>query len=92
MTITAAIVLYAVIWFLALFVALPIGEKSQSEAGDVVPGTPASAPVDPMLKRKLIWVTVITTLLWALLCGVILSGILSVRDFDIFNRMGPEDG
>lgn len=91
MTITAALVLFAVIWFLALFVALPIGERSQSEAGDVVPGTPASAPEEPFMKRKLIWVTMISFVLWIILCAVIVSGILKVEYFDIFNRMEPAE-
>lgn len=87
MTITGALVLFAVIWFLALFIALPIGERSQSEAGDVVPGTPASAPENPYLRKKIFWVTVSTTVLWAILVGVIVSGWLSVEMFDIFGRM-----
>lgn len=91
MTITGAIVLFAVIWFLALFIALPIGERSQSEAGEVVPGTPASAPEDAMMKKKLTWVTIITVVLWIIVCSVIVSGILSIQTFDIFNRMNPEN-
>ena len=90
MTITAALVVFAVIWFLALYIALPIGEQSQSEAGKVVPGTPASAPVDTFLKKKVIWVTVISFVLWAVICGIIISGVLKVEDFDIFNRMNPK--
>ena len=90
MTITAALVVFAVIWFLALYLALPIGEQSQSEAGEVVPGTPASAPVDTFLKKKVIWVTVISFVLWAVICGIIISGVLKVEDFDIFNRMNPK--
>lgn len=90
MTITGAIVLFAVIWFLALFIALPIGERSQSEAGEVVPGTPASAPEDAMMKKKLTWVTIITVVLWIIVCVVITSGILSIQTFDIFNRMNPD--
>jgi len=90
MTITGAIVLFAVIWFLTLFVMLPIGEKSQSEAGEVVPGTPASAPEDAMMKKKLIWTTLVTLVLWVVLVGVILSGVLKVEHFDIFNRMNPD--
>ena len=57
--ITGAIVLFAIIWFVALLVALPIGVRTQGEAGDVVPGTPSSAPVDAMIGRKMIWVTVV---------------------------------
>ena len=90
MTITAALVVYAVIWFITLYVALPIGEKSQSESGDVVPGTPASAPSEPMLKRKVIWVTVITTVLWAIVVGIIISGVIPVSSLDIFGISGAD--
>ena len=87
MTITAAIVLFSVIWFLTLFCALPIGLRTQDEAGDVAPGTPASAPSDPQMRRTFFWVTVITVAIWALVCAVILWGGISVRDMDIWGRM-----
>lgn len=87
MTITAAIVLYAILWFFCLFVALPMKIRSQDEVGDVVPGTPASAPDEPMLRKKFFWVTVATTILWAALCGIIVSGWLSIEMFDVFGRM-----
>ncbi len=87
MTITGAFVLFATIWFVALLVALPIGLTTQGEAGDVVPGTPSSAPADPMIGRKLVWVTVVTLLLWLPLCAFILWGGLTVRDLDVWHRM-----
>ena len=40
MTVISALVLFAMIWFVALLVALPIGLTTQGEAGEVVPGTP----------------------------------------------------
>ena len=64
MNLTGGIVLYAVIWFLVLFVLLPIGQRSQAEAGEVVPGTPAGAPDNPRLKRKMLWATLISAVLW----------------------------
>lgn len=88
MAITSAIVLFAVIWFMLLLMALPMRLKSQHEDGEIVPGTPASAPVNPMIGKKMIWVTVVTIILWAPLCWFILSGILTVKDLDFFNRMG----
>lgn len=91
MAITSALVLFAVIWFMLLLMALPLRMKSQEEDGDVVPGTPASAPSDPMIKKKMIWVTVVTFVLWAPLCWFIISGILTVEDIDFYNRMGPSD-
>jgi predicted secreted protein len=87
MTITSAFVLFASIWFVALLVALPIGVTTQAESGDVVPGTPSSAPVDPMIRRKMIWVTVVTLALWLPLCALIIWGPFTVRDLDFFDRM-----
>ena len=87
MSVTGAIVLYAVIWFLALLVALPIGIRSQEEAGAVAPGTPASAPDNPRIRQKMIWVTAIATLIWAAVCSGLIWGGLTVRDIDFFHRM-----
>jgi len=39
--------------------------------------------------RKLKLVTLISVVLWGITTAVILSGVITVRDFDIFNRMGP---
>lgn len=84
MTITAAFVLYAMLWFLCLFVALPIGLRTQAEDGSVVPGTPSSAPVNPMMGRKFLWTTVVATVLWAVIASIIVWGGLTIRDIDIW--------
>jgi len=83
----SAVVLWLVIWFLTLFVILPLRLQSQSEAGDVVPGTPASAPVNPNLKKKAILVTIIATSIWVPVIAVIISGWITVEDIDFFHRM-----
>lgn len=44
MTLSFATVVYICIWFMTLFAVLPFGVRTQDEAGDVVPGTPGSAP------------------------------------------------
>ena len=87
MSVTGAIVLFAVIWFVALLVALPIGVRTQGEAGEIAPGTPASAPVDAMVRKKMLWVTAVTVVLWGGICAVILWGGLTVRDLDVWGRM-----
>jgi len=87
MTITAAIVVYAVLWFLTLFVILPIRVRTQGEAGEVTPGTPASAWADPRLRRKFLWTTAIATLLWAAIIATILWGGLTLDDLDLWGRM-----
>ncbi len=87
MTITSAFVLFAVIWFMSLFVALPIRERSQEEEGERVPGTPASAPVNPMIGKKMFWVTIVTVIIWVPLCLFIVYGPLTIHDLDFYGRM-----
>ena len=88
MSITSAIVLYAVIWFMVLFVVLPLRLVTQGDAGDVVPGTHASAPADPQLKRKAWLTTLWSAVLWVVIGGTIISGVITIEDIDIGNRMG----
>lgn len=92
MAITSAIVLYAVIWFLVLFLVLPLRLVTQGDAGDVVPGTPESAPQDAQMGRKLKIVTMVATPVWAVVTAIILSGVIEVRDFDWMGRLPPEAG
>lgn len=80
MNLTGGIVLYAVLWFLVLFVLLPIGQKSQADMGEVTPGTPAGAPHNPPIKKKVLWTTAITTVLWGILTWIILGGIITRAD------------
>jgi len=65
MSLTLAIAIYVVVWWVVLFAVLPIGVRTQGEDGSVVPGTPESAPAVPRLLR----VVVITTLVSAVLFG-----------------------
>ena len=88
MAVSSALVLYAVIWFLCLFVMLPIRVRTQVESGKVVPGTPPSAPANPMLKTKLKWTTLIAAVIWLPVAAIIWSGIISIEDIDFFNRWG----
>ena len=89
MSITAAFVLFAVCWFMTFFVVLPLRLTTQGEAGSVVPGTPASAPAGFVVRRKARITTMVATVIWAVLCAIILSGWITVRDFDVMGRMPP---
>jgi predicted secreted protein len=89
--ITSALVLLAVIWFMVLFVVLPLNLRTQSEDGNVVPGTPGSAPTDPQLRRKARIVTLVSLPIWVVACTVIITGLITVEDFDLFRRFGPQD-
>lgn len=90
MAISSAIVLFAIIWFMTFFVALPIRLRTQGDEGDVAPGTHAGAPAVHNLKKKAIITTAVALVIWAIVVTIILSGVISVRDLDWFNRMAPE--
>ncbi len=80
MAITSAIVLYCVIWAILFYMINPLWQTSQSEDGEVVPGTPASAPVDAMLRKRAIVTTVIASVLFALAYATIEFGWITLDD------------
>ncbi len=57
MTVTGAIIVFSVVWWLCFLAVLPIGVKGQWEDGSTVPGTEEGAPREPMLARKALWAT-----------------------------------
>jgi len=89
MTITAAFVMYSVTWFMTFFVVLQVRTQSQDEANHVEPGTPPGAPAEEVVGKKAKLTTLIATPIWAVICGVILSGWITLEDLDWFGRMGP---
>jgi len=85
----SAIVLLAVIWFVTLFVVLPIRLETQGDVGERIAGTPEGAPSSSFsMKRKLWIITMVAVPIWAVICAVIIWGGFSIRDIDFFNRMG----
>ena len=89
MSITSAIVLFAVIWFMVFLIVIPIRLQTQGDVGKIVPGTHAGSPEVHNLKKKA-WITTgVSVVLWIIIAGIILSGVITVRDLDFFNRMGP---
>ena len=64
MTITASLVLFAVFWFLILFVVLPLNIRAQGEEGKNSYGTPSSAPINANIKKKMILVTLLSSIIW----------------------------
>ncbi len=89
MNLTGGIVLFATIWFMAFLTILPIGHKSQSDAGHVVPGTPASAPAELNMKRKVAITTIITVIVWGICAAVLLSGAITLDDVTWFGPTRP---
>ncbi len=71
MSITSGIVFYMVCWAVTFLIINPLWQTSQAEKGEIVPGTPPGAPVDPMVGRKALWTT-----LWASCAFVVLVCII----------------
>lgn len=86
MAITSAFVLFAVIWFMVLFITLPLRLTTQGDTGEVTPGTMPGSPAEINMKRKFKIVTLITIVLWAIVTGIILSGVISICDIDFYGR------
>lgn len=87
MTLTGAMVLYAVFWFMGMLIALPLGLKTHGDLGTDGDDTPASAPVNANVKRKMVWVTGISLVLWVPVCLLIASGWIGVADLDFWGRL-----
>ncbi len=85
MSVTGAIVLFVVLWFMMMFIILPIRARSQADEGSVVPGTPEGAPADFRLGRTVLIVTLWALLVWAISAGIVLSGWISIEDLDWMN-------
>ena len=88
MSITGAIVMYAVTWFMVFYMVLTLRVRSQADTGQVEPGTPKSAPADAKIVQRAKLTTIIATVIWALLAGTILSGRIGINDLDVFGVLG----
>jgi predicted secreted protein len=70
MSISIAIGLYFVCWWLAFFIMLPIGVRTPD--GDAIePGTADSAPIAPHLGRKALGATILSAIIFAAVYAVI---------------------
>jgi predicted secreted protein len=87
MAITSSFVLFAVIWFMLFLMILPMRLKTQGESGEVVPGTHASSPENPQIKKKAKITTLITLVLWAVISYLIIFDIVTAKDIDWMGMM-----
>jgi predicted secreted protein len=64
MSISLAVAIYFLIWWITLFAVLPWGVQAQGDEG--APGTDPGAPKLPRLWSKLLWTTLVTTAVFGL--------------------------
>ena len=89
MSLAFGFAIYFIIWWMTLFAVLPFGVRTQDEEGEVVPGTPGSAPVRPQLLRVFITTTLVSGLVFGLLWAAFAFG--WVPD-DLFTTSGVPGG
>jgi predicted secreted protein len=76
MTITTIIAIYFIIWWVVLFAVLPWGVRSQEESGRVSPGTDPGAPAVHKVWMKLLWTTVIASVVFGILAAIYKLGLI----------------
>ncbi|MDA9491505.1 MULTISPECIES: DUF1467 family protein [unclassified Bradyrhizobium] len=77
--ISTAIAIYFVIWWIALFLTLPFGVRSQHEDGVGAPGTDPGAPILTRMGPKLIWTTIISAIIYGAGLAAYHAGYLSIE-------------
>ncbi len=78
MSLTLGLALYFIIWWTVLFAVLPFGVQTQGEAGEIVPGTPASAPVTPRMVRTFAITTVVAGAVFAVVYVALAGGVVDI--------------
>ncbi len=76
MSITGAVIVFVLAWWICFLAVLPIGVKGQWENDSTIPGTEEAAPVQPMLVKKVIWASMgaaVVTFLAALIIPRLLA-------------------
>lgn len=64
--------IFFIIWWVLLFATLPFGLRTQDEAGDVAPGTVASAPAGRHMRKVLLRNTLGAIVVFALFYLVVI--------------------
>lgn len=80
MSVSLSIASYFIIWWLTLFMILPLGVKTQAEDGDVVPGSAESAPTSPNILKKMGLTTIVAAIIFAGVYSVITYNLISIDD------------
>ena len=79
MTWTSGIMVYAVIWWITIFMVLPFGNQA-IDADDVRKGHASSAPKRPRLLLKMAINTLLSGAVWLIIYAIMESGLISLRN------------
>jgi predicted secreted protein len=65
MPIATGFAIFFLIWWIVLFAVLPFGVRRQDDDGEIAPGTDPGAPALPDLRKKLVWTTLVSLVVYA---------------------------
>lgn len=75
---TSLIAVYMLIWTVTLFAMLPIGVRTSDETGEEkIKGQADSAPVKPMIAKKMLWTTCLAAVFMAIFMLALEFGLIS---------------
>ncbi|MGH6865184.1 MAG: DUF1467 family protein [Methyloceanibacter sp.] len=81
MSISFALAIYFIIWWIVLFAMLPFGVRTHEEAGEkAAPGIAESAPFMPKLFPKMVATTVVASLIFAGVYAIIVHHVITLDD------------
>jgi predicted secreted protein len=79
--ITTVIAIYFLIWWIVLFAVLPWGVRSQHEGEHYAQGTDPGAPIVSRIAMRLVWTTVVASVVFAILVAIYNSGLVDLGGF-----------
>jgi predicted secreted protein len=81
MQVTTAIAIYFLSWWITLFAVLPFGIRSQHEGEDYAEGTDPGAPIAARIGMKLVWTTVVASVIFGALTVIYKTGLVDLSGF-----------
>ncbi len=88
MSITTVLAIYFLVWWLTLFAVLPFGRSRQAEEGHE-PGSDPGAPLAHVMWRKVMWTTIVATIIFAIMYVVYVNGVLQGPLDYLIKNFGP---
>ena len=79
MDLAGGIVVYLIIWWVVIFMVLPIGVNREPEAPEVT-GQDSGAPKRPRILMKFLLTTVISAILWVGVYYIVDANLISFRE------------
>jgi predicted secreted protein len=78
---TTALATYLLIWWIAFFAVLPFGVRNSAEEGvEVEVGHDPGAPTVPAMRWKLMWTTIVATIVFAICWVLYVNRLVTLDD------------